>query len=59
MKWYYWNRENKIIYQIIISNSRAPFNIKFSKNVSINYKLGIAVSAGRIFTFGKNNNTSF
>ncbi|XP_044253103.1 uncharacterized protein LOC123004051 [Tribolium madens] len=44
IKWYYWNKENKIIYQILLLNSSTSVSIKFSENVSVNYKLGIDLS---------------
>nr|XP_015837952.1 PREDICTED: uncharacterized protein LOC103314767 [Tribolium castaneum] len=43
IEWYYWNKENKIIYQILLINASDPVTVKFSENVSVNYKLGIDV----------------
>nr|XP_015837951.1 PREDICTED: uncharacterized protein LOC103314752 isoform X2 [Tribolium castaneum] len=41
MGWYYWNEENKRIYQLLFINSCEPFSIRFSENMAVNYKLGI------------------
>ncbi|XP_044264019.1 uncharacterized protein LOC123010898 [Tribolium madens] len=44
MDWYYWNEENKRIYQIMFLNCFNPFTIKFSENLTVNYKLGIELA---------------
>ncbi|XP_044253104.1 uncharacterized protein LOC123004052 [Tribolium madens] len=44
IKWYYWNKENKVIYQIFLINSSTPFCVKFSESLAANYKLGIDLS---------------
>ncbi|KYB26039.1 hypothetical protein TcasGA2_TC033494 [Tribolium castaneum] len=44
MGWYYWNEENKRIYQLLFINSCEPFSIRFSENMAVNYKLGIELA---------------
>nr|XP_008199790.2 PREDICTED: uncharacterized protein LOC103314750 [Tribolium castaneum] len=44
MDWYYWNKENKKIYQIMFLNSFEPFTIRFSENLAVNYELGIELA---------------
>ncbi|RZC33889.1 hypothetical protein BDFB_011840, partial [Asbolus verrucosus] len=41
LNWYMWNKENKMMYLIILINSFKPFKIKFSENMSVNYELGL------------------
>ncbi|KAJ3656994.1 hypothetical protein Zmor_016030 [Zophobas morio] len=43
LKWYNWNKENKKIYLIMLSNQMVPFKIKFSENIAVNYKLGFKI----------------
>ncbi|KAJ3664051.1 hypothetical protein Zmor_008256 [Zophobas morio] len=41
VKWYHWNESNKRNYLIFLTNAMKPFKLKYSQNVSLNYKLAI------------------
>ncbi|RZB40428.1 7tm 6 domain containing protein, partial [Asbolus verrucosus] len=40
VKWYFWNKENKQLYNMFLFIIAKPFKFKFSETVSINYELG-------------------
>ncbi|KAJ3664096.1 hypothetical protein Zmor_008292 [Zophobas morio] len=43
VKWYHWNDANKKLYLMFLQNSLKPFKIKFTENISVNYKMGLEI----------------
>ncbi|KAJ3664094.1 hypothetical protein Zmor_008290 [Zophobas morio] len=43
VKWYHWNEANKKLYLMFLQNSLKPFKIKFTENISVNYKMGLEI----------------
>ncbi|KAJ3664076.1 hypothetical protein Zmor_008274 [Zophobas morio] len=43
LDWSRWNKENKKLYLIVLSNNQKPLKLKFSESVSLNYKLGLGI----------------
>ncbi|KAJ3666868.1 hypothetical protein Zmor_002295 [Zophobas morio] len=41
--WYHWNKENKMIYSIILANCKESFKIQFSQSIAIDYKLAVSI----------------
>ncbi|KAJ3664098.1 hypothetical protein Zmor_008294 [Zophobas morio] len=43
IKWYHWNDANKKLYLMFLKNSLKPFKIKFTENISVNYRMGVEI----------------
>ncbi|XP_044270104.1 uncharacterized protein LOC123014873 [Tribolium madens] len=43
MDWYCWNIENRKLYIVFLQNTQTIFRLKFSQNVSVNYRLGLSI----------------
>ncbi|XP_044270080.1 uncharacterized protein LOC123014856 [Tribolium madens] len=46
VRWYNFNRTNKKLYLIFLTNMMKERKIKFTENYSINYQLGLAIVRG-------------
>ncbi|KAJ3641592.1 hypothetical protein Zmor_028093 [Zophobas morio] len=40
VEWYHWNSKNKKTYLFFLMNATRKFKIKYSENISLNYRLG-------------------
>ncbi|KAJ3641591.1 hypothetical protein Zmor_028092 [Zophobas morio] len=43
VEWYHWNLKNKKTYLFFLMNVTRKFKIKYSENISLNYRLGLEV----------------
>ncbi|EFA01424.1 odorant receptor 294 [Tribolium castaneum] len=44
VEWYHWNIPNRKLYLIFLINTQEQKGVKFSQNVSVNYKLGVSIA---------------
>ncbi|KAJ3641593.1 hypothetical protein Zmor_028094 [Zophobas morio] len=43
VEWYHWNLKNKKTYLFFLMNATRKFKIKYSENISLNYRLGLEI----------------
>ncbi|KAJ3664922.1 hypothetical protein Zmor_000455 [Zophobas morio] len=41
--WYNWNKENKMIYLMFLTNCKNPYKLRFSNSFSVDYELAVSI----------------
>lgn len=51
LKWYYWNKNNKLLYFIFLTQCSNSAKVKFTEKTCLNYKFGIRVKFIKALAF--------